>query len=30
VVDSEEHLEGIVTVMDLVAAGADGDPKKKD
>src|SRR5262249_30647998 len=25
VVDREEHLEGIVTVMDLVAAGADGD-----
>jgi NADH:ubiquinone reductase (H+-translocating) len=25
VVDREKHLEGIVTVMDLVAAGADGD-----
>jgi CBS domain-containing protein len=28
VVDREEHLEGIVTVMDLVAAGADGDSTK--
>jgi len=29
VVDREEHLEGIVTVMDLVAAGADGDSQAK-
>jgi NADH dehydrogenase len=29
VVDREEHLEGIVTVMDLVAAGADGDSEKE-
>ena len=28
VVDREEHLEGIVTVMDLVAAGADGEKEK--
>jgi CBS domain-containing protein len=25
VVDDQKHLEGIVTVMDLVAAGVDGD-----
>ncbi len=30
VVDREEHLEGIVTVMDLVAAGADGHSEQKD
>jgi NADH dehydrogenase len=30
VVDREEHLEGIVTVMDLVAAGADGDSKAEE
>jgi signal-transduction protein with cAMP-binding, CBS, and nucleotidyltransferase domain len=29
VVDREEHLEGIVTVMDLVAAGADGDSEDR-
>jgi len=29
VIDREEHLEGIVTVMDLVAAGADRDSKDK-
>ena len=29
VVDREEHLEGIVTVMDLVAAGADGDSEEE-
>jgi len=29
VVDREEHLEGIVTVMDLVAAGADGNSEEK-
>jgi CBS domain-containing protein len=29
VVDREEHLEGSVTVMDLVAAGADGDFKEQ-
>jgi len=29
VVDREEHLEGIVSVMDLVAAGADGDSEEE-
>ena len=29
VVDREEHLQGIVTVMDLVAAGADGHSEKE-
>jgi NADH dehydrogenase len=29
VVDGERHLEGIVTVMDLVAAGVDGDPEEE-
>jgi len=29
VVDREAHLEGIVTLMDLVAAGGDGDSKGK-
>src|SRR3954470_4770407 len=28
VIDREKHLEGIVTVMDLVAAGADGDSEE--
>jgi NADH dehydrogenase len=30
VVDREKHVEGIVTVMDLVAAGADGNTQKSE